>query len=181
MTLHRKWRMDELEARAQERRATDSLYPLIIVCADIRSALNVGSIFRTADAFGAAALWLCGITAQPPHREILKTALGATATVPWTYCTTAIEAAATLRDRGFALIGLEQTTASCPLPAYSWPPQSRALFLGNEVSGLADDLLPLMDDCLEIPQMGTKHSLNVAVAAGIAIWECQKPAFPAHL
>lgn len=166
--------MDELERRFLEGTPGFSNDPLIVVCDHIRSALNVGSIFRTADALGVTELVLCGITAQPPHRDILKTALGATETVPWRYAEDALEALLALKAGGVCCIGLEQTTASLPLGVAPWPAGPKALFLGNEVQGLDDRLLDHFDLLLEIPQVGRKHSLNVAVAAGIAIWEARR-------
>lgn len=168
--------MEELERRFAAEGTEFSTDPLIIVCDHIRSALNVGSLFRTADAFGVSEVVLCGITARPPHRDILKTALGATDTVPWRYAEDALETLLDLKARGVCCIGLEQTTASLPLGVAPWPAGPKALFLGNEVQGLDDRLLGHFDLLLEIPQVGRKHSLNVAVAAGIAIWEWKRTA-----
>jgi tRNA G18 (ribose-2'-O)-methylase SpoU len=146
--------------------------PLVLVMDDIRSALNVGSIFRTADAFGLERVVLCGITAQPPHREILKTALGSTETVAWSYVSNTLEAIAALKSQGYTIFAAEQTTdkiwlqdfkASTLLPC--------AIVLGNEVEGVDEAVLAQCDGAIEIPQFGSKHSLNVAVAAGIVVWE----------
>lgn len=146
--------------------------PLVFVLDQIRSALNVGSIFRTADAFGLERVILCGITAQPPHREILKTALGSTETVDWTYMPDTLSAIGMLKSMGYRIFAAEQTSdkiwlqdikATEVLPC--------AVILGNEVDGVSDAVLAQCDAALEIPQFGSKHSLNVAVAAGIVAWE----------
>ncbi|MFN4081566.1 MAG: RNA methyltransferase [Saprospiraceae bacterium] len=149
--------------------------PVALVLDNIRSALNVGSIFRSADALGAARLVLCGITACPPHREILKTALGSTASVNWMYCETTEDALRRLKANGYRLWAAEQTDASTPL--HHWRPHANtpcAIVLGNEVSGVSDEALALCDGALEIPQFGAKHSLNVAVAAGVILWEAAR-------
>lgn len=152
--------------------------PLVVVLDHIRSALNVGSIFRTADAFRVAEIHLCGITAAPPHREILKTALGATETVAWTYWPDTADCLRALKEKGFHLSGVEQTDQSISLQDWDWDGRvPTAVVFGNEVGGLAEELLPLLDDCLEIPQFGTKHSLNVAVCAGLVIWEAGRRTF----
>ncbi len=163
--------MEALEARhtaAQQ----GAPWPVMVICNDLRSALNVGSIFRTGDAFRIAHIWLCGISAQPPHREILKTALGATETVPWTYREHVRDLVIELQATGVQCIGLEQTSGSKPLQDWAWDGQSPiALVAGNEVHGVSDDLLDQLDGYMEIPQFGSKHSLNVSVATGIALWE----------
>jgi 23S rRNA (guanosine2251-2'-O)-methyltransferase len=146
--------------------------PIAIVLDNVRSGLNVGSAFRTGDAFAIQHIHLCGITAQPPHREILKTAIGATESVAWTHWETTVQAAEYLKSQNFQLVGVEQTDTSVPLQQISLPAEQQvALFFGNEVQGLSDDLLPLLDACVEIPQWGTKHSLNISVCLGIVVWE----------
>lgn len=146
--------------------------PLILVLDNVRSALNVGSIFRTADAFALERVVLCGITAQPPHREILKTALGSTESVDWVYASDAKEAVRLLKAEGVQVFAVEQTTEKIWLQDYSPTGQMRSAFvLGNEVDGVDAEVLALCDGAVEIPQFGTKHSLNVAVAAGIVAWE----------
>lgn len=166
--------MPEIEAKSQDRRKAIALRPMAFVCDNIRSALNVGSLFRTADALGVQRLELCGITACPPHREILKTALGASDTIPWQHRSTVAEAAAILRSEGFYLVGLEQVDEAQELHRSQLPDRPIALFLGNEVDGLSGETLDLLDAVMEIPQWGIKHSLNVAVAAGIAAWEMRR-------
>jgi 23S rRNA (guanosine2251-2'-O)-methyltransferase len=145
-------------------------HPFVFVLCDIRSALNVGAVFRVADALGAASICLCGYTACPPHREISKTALGATETVAWTHWTHAAAALDELRATGHRLVAVEQTTHSLPLQAFDPPAGRIALLFGNEVQGIDDALLQRCDAAVEIPQRGAKHSLNVAVCAGIVGW-----------
>lgn len=146
--------------------------PLVLVLDNIRSGLNVGSVFRTADAFAVERIFLCGITARPPHREILKTALGSTESVEWTYAESALETVESLRRAGYRVFGVEQTTEKTWLQDVR-PLQTEkyALVFGNEVNGVNIKVLKACDGVLEIPQFGTKHSLNIAVAAGIAVWE----------
>lgn len=149
--------------------------PVVIVMDNIRSALNVGSAFRTADAFAFTALHLCGITATPPHREILKTAIGATEAMPWTHFEKTRDSITKLKEEGFTIIGIEQTHESTSLLAFKFVKgKSYALVFGNEVEGISNEVLPLLDHCLEIPQFGTKHSLNVSVCVGILGWEALK-------
>lgn len=149
--------------------------PLILVLDQIRSALNVGSMFRTADAFALKELVLCGITAQPPHREILKTALGSTESVDWRYVHETSDAIRELKAQGVTVLAVEQTSDKTWLHLFEpTPGQTYALVLGNEVDGVDEAALALCDGVLEIPQFGTKHSLNVAVATGIVVWELTK-------
>lgn len=146
--------------------------PLVLVLDNVRSGLNVGSIFRTADAFALEKILLCGITAQPPHREILKTALGSTDSVAWEYFSDAAMAVKSLKDQAYSVWAIEQTTKKTWLQDFVREEgQAYAFVLGNEVEGVGDETLALCDGVLEIPQFGTKHSLNVAVAAGIVVWE----------
>ena len=146
--------------------------PVVLVLDNIRSALNVGSSFRTADAFILEHIYLCGITATPPHREILKTALGATETMNWSYHKDTAELIAELKESAYCIIAVEQAEDSVALQDFE-PEQGRryALIFGNEVGGVDDKALELADTCLEIPQFGTKHSINVAVCVGIVSWE----------
>ncbi len=146
--------------------------PLVLVLDNVRSGGNVGSIFRTADAFLLEKVLLCGITAQPPHREILKTALGSTESVAWTYFPTTVETILHLKSAGYQVFAIEQTTAGNWLQNFKPDQGSKYAFvLGNEVEGVDPAALALCDGVIEIPQFGTKHSLNVAVAAGIVVWE----------
>ncbi|MEM1216717.1 MAG: RNA methyltransferase [Bacteroidota bacterium] len=145
--------------------------PIVLVLDNVRSALNVGSAFRTADAFALAHVHLCGITAQPPHREILKTALGATDSVTWTYHETTLAAVAQLRAEGYHILAVEQAAASTSLEQFILPSSPIALIFGNEVQGVDQAVMDVVDGALEIPQYGTKHSLNVSVSLGICVWE----------
>ena len=147
--------------------------PLIVVLDDVRSLHNVGSVFRTSDAFRVEAVWLCGITATPPHPEIHKTALGAEDSVDWRYFKTADEAVDELHRQGYFVYSIEQVEGSTKLQHLDEdkPMKSYAIVLGNEVKGVHQSVVDASDGCLEIPQFGTKHSLNVSVTAGIVIWE----------
>ena len=149
--------------------------PLIVVLDDVRSMHNVGSVLRTADAFRVDEVVLCGITGVPPHAEIHKTALGAEDSVAWRYCKTALEAVNELKARGDVVLSVEQAEGSTMLPTFC-PERGRryAIVLGNEVKGVHQEVIDVSDGCLEIPQLGTKHSLNVSVTAGIVIWHFAK-------
>ena len=147
-------------------------FPLTLVLDNVRSALNTGSIFRTADALALEQLFLCGITATPPHREILKTALGSTETVSWTHFPDSATAIRQLRQAGYRVFALEQAQPRIWLQDFQPEPGAHYAFvLGNEVEGVGEEALALCEGAIEIPQFGSKHSLNVAVAAGIAAWE----------
>ncbi|MCL2412574.1 MAG: RNA methyltransferase [Bacteroidales bacterium] len=155
--------------------------PLVVVLDNIRSQHNVGAVFRTSDAFFVEKIYLCGITATPPNREIHKAALGATESVNWDYFEKTVDVVNLLKNQGFSIFALEQTQNSVSLLDFEISvvepvetPKPIALILGNEVNGVSDDVMPLVDGVLEIPQFGTKHSLNVSVSAGIAIWEIFK-------
>jgi len=170
----RKKTMDELERVMPSAFREMSKNPVVLVLDNLRSGLNVGSLFRTADAFAIEAVYLCGITVQPPHRELLKTAIGAELSVSWKYFKTSKAAVLELKEKGYYLAGVEQTTDSLALD--DWQPESKrlALVMGNEVEGIEETILPLMDQCIEIPQFGTKHSINVAVCGGIVLWDALK-------
>ncbi|RZK27144.1 MAG: TrmH family RNA methyltransferase, partial [Hymenobacter sp.] len=146
--------------------------PVVLVLDNVRSLHNVGAVFRTADAFALEKIYLCGVTGRPPHREITKTALGSTESVAWAHVATTLEAAQNLKESGYQLIAVEQTTDSVLLPQFQpVAGQPLALVLGNEVFGVDDEVLALCDAAVEIPQLGTKHSLNVSVAAGVVLWD----------
>lgn len=149
--------------------------PLVLVLDNVRSGMNVGSVFRTADAFALEKIVLCGITAVPPHREILKTALGSTETVLWEQQEQTLTAVAQLKAEGYRVYAVEQTSEKTWLQDFI--PKSGdkyALVFGNEVDGVSDAVLHACDGAVEIPQFGTKHSLNIAVAAGIVVWEISR-------
>ena len=146
--------------------------PLVIVLDNIRSQHNTGSVFRTADAFRVDKIYLCGITATPPNREIQKSALGSTDSVEWEYIESALEAVEMLKREGFTILAAEQATGSIRPEELNIEPAGKyALVFGNEVMGVDDEVMKKCDLCIEIPQFGTKHSLNVSVSAGILIWE----------
>ena len=149
--------------------------PLIVVLDDVRSLHNVGSVFRSGDAFRVEAVYLCGITAPPPHPEIHKTALGGEDSVAWRYFPTATEAVVSLHNDGFFVYSIEQVEGSTKLQNLQLDTDRRyAVVLGNEVKGVHQEVVDMSDGCLEIPQFGTKHSLNVSVTAGMVIWEVAK-------
>lgn len=144
--------------------------PVIILLDNIRSLSNVGAFFRTADAFRIQSLYLCGITACPPHREIHKTALGADETVNWKYFETTEEACKSLKADGYRIFAVEQIEGSTPLQDFRFTEKS-AYILGNEVEGVSEEALPFCDGAIELPQEGTRHSINVSVCAGIVMWK----------
>lgn len=149
--------------------------PFIIVLDNIRSQSNIGSVFRTADAFLVEAIYLCGITAQPPHREIQKTALGATESVAWKYFGTTMEAVLELKQKGYTLIAVEQADGAVALQDLKIENEKKyALIFGHEINGVAQDIIDICDFCTEIPQFGTKHSFNISVSAGIVLWELSR-------
>ncbi|MDD4848725.1 MAG: RNA methyltransferase [Bacteroidales bacterium] len=146
--------------------------PLTIVLDNIRSLNNIGSVFRTGDAFRIQEILLCGITATPPNRDIHKTALGAEDSVCWRYFETTQQAIQSLKSENFFVAAIEQAHESTSLPDFQPPHQQPlAIIFGNEVEGVAEEIMNIVDDCIEIPQFGTKHSLNISVSAGIVMWE----------
>ena len=181
-TLHCKKLMRKLRTIEMNRLTIDEFkqakkMPLIVVLDDVRSLHNVGSVFRTSDAFRVEAVWLCGITATPPHPEIHKTALGAEDSVAWRYFKTADEAVAELHRQGYFVYSIEQVEGSTKLQHLEEKSGERGeergigVIFGNDVKGVHQSVVDASDGCLEIPQFGTKHSLNVSVTAGIVIWE----------
>ncbi len=159
-------RVDVATFRQQEK------LPVTVVLDSVRSMRNIGSVFRTADGFAVEQIILCGITAQPPHREIEKTALGATQSINWTYFSAIKEALQHLRDQGYQIIAVEQAEDSISLNQFQ--PESNqkyALIFGNEVNGVSEEAMQMIDACIEIPQFGTKHSFNIVVSAGIVLWD----------
>lgn len=167
----RKLKLKELNRKSVEEFKSIEKLPYVVVLDNIRSAMNVGSVFRTSDAFLVDKIFLTGITAQPPHREILKTAIGATDSVEWEYVESIDDCLQTLKKLGYTLYGIEQTTDSLSLSEIDKIENSPiALIFGNEVNGLTDSIIPILDGAVEIPQFGTKHSLNISVCAGICLW-----------
>jgi len=171
----RKLKLEELGRKTIEEFQSAVKNPIVVVLDSIRSALNVGSVFRTCDAFAIEKLMLCGITCAPPNREITKTAIGATESVSWEHHYEIKDVLITLKNEGYTLVGIEQTDASIMLDDKPIKDQKTALIFGNEVEGISDHILPLIDYCIEIPQFGTKHSLNVSVCCGIVLWEYCQP------
>jgi 23S rRNA (guanosine2251-2'-O)-methyltransferase len=169
--------MDELNRKSVAEFKQAEKNPVIVVLDNIRSMHNVGSVFRTADAFLMEAIFLCGYTPRPPHRDIHKTALGATETVDWMYFDTTLEAIKVLKQRGYKIFAIEQVEGSISLENFSQPNEKLAVIFGNEVTGVDANLLSLCDGCIEIPQWGMKHSLNISVAAGIVLWELSEHRF----
>ncbi len=165
----RKLSMEELGRLSKEAFDTVDKLPIIIVLDNIRSLSNVGSVFRTADAFRMGEVYLCGITACPPHREIHKTALGADETVKWRYFDSTEEACKELKKNGYKIFAVEQVSDSTSLEGFCFE-EKTAFIMGNEVEGVSDGVLDFCDGAIELPQEGTKHSLNVSVCAGIVMW-----------
>ncbi len=146
--------------------------PLIVVLDNVRSMNNIGSVFRTSDGFRVEAIYLCGITATPPHRDIQKTALGSTESMHWKYFESTKEALAELKNQQYRLIAIEQAEKSTMLNDFDVRKNEKlAVIFGNEIKGVGDNVMKMIDECIEIPQYGTKHSLNISVSAGIVIWE----------
>ena len=146
--------------------------PLVLVLDNVRSTHNVGSIFRTADAFRVQEIFLCGITATPPHKDIRKTALGATESVQWQYCENTIDAIENLQSKGIVVLAVEQAEGSTSLSDFNTLPDTTyALVFGHEVKGVSQQVVSAANAVLEIPQEGTKHSLNVSVSVGLVVWE----------
>ena len=167
----RKWRTIEMKRLTAEEYREAEKVPLVVVLDDVRSMHNVGSVLRTADAFRLEAVWMCGITGTPPHPEIHKTALGAEDSVEWRYFPSALEAVEQLKAQGAEVLAVEQAEGSTMLHEFHPDPSRRyAIVMGNEVKGVHQEVIDQCHGCLEIPQRGTKHSMNVSVAAGIVIY-----------
>lgn len=173
--MHKKLQNEELNRISTDEFKQTKKTPLIIVLDNIRSLNNIGSVFRTADAFLIEAVYLCGITAQPPHRDIQKTALGATETVTWKYFENTTLALADLKQKQYKIAAIEQTENSTMLNDFRVKLDEKwALVFGNEVNGVDQEIINQSDVVIEIPQYGTKHSLNISVSTGIVVWEIQK-------
>ena len=174
----RKLNITELQRLSVDEFKQSSKMPLVVVLDDVRSMYNVGSVFRTSDAYRVECIYLCGITGCPPHAEIHKTARGAEDSVDWLYFESAEDAVEDLKRRGYKVFAVEQAEGSIgfPLPDdfMSDLPTGYAVVFGNEVKGVKQEVIDRCDGCIELPQYGTKHSLNVATTAGIVIWEYSK-------
>ena len=176
----RKLKNSELNRKTVTEFRESEKSPFVIVLDNVRSNSNVGSVFRTSDAFLVEGIYLCGISGRPPHREISKTALGATETVSWKYFTYTIEAISELKAQGYKIVGIEQAEGSVDLGSFRVKKGIHyALVFGHEVNGVDQEIINLCDQVIEIPQFGTKHSLNIAVSAGIVMWEIKKGALRA--
>jgi tRNA G18 (ribose-2'-O)-methylase SpoU len=168
----RKLSMTELGRKSIDEFKQSDKFPIIVVLENIRSAYNVGSVFRTSDAFLVEAIYIIGYSAKPPHKEIKKTALGAEETVTWKYFKTSAEAIAELKIRKYKVYAVEQAEESYKLHSENFRQNEKiAVVFGNEVTGVEQTTIHLCDGCIEIPQLGMKHSLNIATAAGIVLWE----------
>jgi 23S rRNA (guanosine2251-2'-O)-methyltransferase len=167
----RKLSMEELNRKSVEEFRESDKMPVVVVLENIRSAYNVGSVFRTADASLLEAIYICGYTAYPPHKEIKKTALGADETVHWKHFKNIDDAIDELKKDGYAIYAVEQAKNSIQLNQFNQPNRNVAVIFGNEVTGVEQATIEQCDGCIEIPQLGMKHSLNVSVAAGVVLWE----------
>ena len=168
----RKLKNSELERKSVDEFRQASKTPIVIVLDNVRSLNNVGSVFRTADAFLVEAIYLCGITGAPPHKEIQKTALGSTESVSWKYFKTTVEAVQELKEKKYNVYAIEQADSAIMLNHFM--PQKThnlAVIFGNEVNGVQQEVIDICTDVIEIPQIGTKHSLNIAVSVGIVMWD----------
>ena len=168
----RKLKLDELNRASIAEFKTQQKLPVVVVLDNVRSMHNIGSIFRTSDGFSVEQVWLCGISAQPPHREIEKTALGATQSVDWSYYEDVVLAIEQLKKDGYIIVAIEQAENSTMLNEFKPVEYEKyALIFGNEVNGVSDEVMAIADGCIEIPQFGTKHSFNIVVSAGIVLWD----------
>lgn len=170
-TMSVKLRNEELGRMSVEAFKEAPKNPLVLVLDNVRSLNNVGSAFRTADAFLVEEILLCGLTGTPPNKEIEKTALGATASVKWSHWATTLEAVKGLQEKGYKVMAVEQATNSVALQEYTYAGEKTALVFGNEVYGVDQEVMHACNGVIEIPQAGTKHSLNVSVSMGVVLWE----------
>ena len=168
----RKLKITELNRLTVDEFKQANKLPLAVILDEVRSLHNIGSVFRTSDAFLVERIYLCGITATPPHPEMHKTALGAEDTVDWKYVKHTLEAVEELHNEGYTVLAIEQVEGSTMLDELELEPDKKyAIVMGNEVKGVQQEVIDACDDCIEIPQYGTKHSLNVSVTTGIVLWE----------
>lgn len=168
--MNRKLKLTELNRVTVEGYKSQEKTPIIIILDNIRSLNNIGSFFRTSDAFNIEAIYLCGITATPPHREIQKTALGATDSVDWFYNENTVEVLDVLQSKGYKVYSIEQAENTISLENFEYNNEPIALVFGNEVKGVEQKVIDASDGCIEIPQFGTKHSLNVSISYGVVVW-----------
>ena len=174
--MSRKLLNEELNRLTTEEYKGAEKLPIVVVLDNVRSLNNIGSVFRTSDAFRLSKIYLCGITATPPHREIHKTALGAEESVDWAYFEETTDAVKELKNEGYTILSVEQAENSISLETFTITPgQKYAFVFGNEVKGVQQEVIDLSDNCIEIPQFGTKHSFNISVTAGIVLWQVIHP------
>lgn len=170
--MDRKLKNEELNRPSVDRFKLQKKYPIVVVLDNIRSLNNIGSVFRTSDAFAVESIQLCGISAKPPHREIQKTALGSTESVHWEYHESTLDCLESLKSKGFQCYAIEQTESSQFLNEFA--PKSKqklALVFGHEVKGVSQEVVNYCDGVIEIPQEGTKHSLNISISVGVVLWD----------
>lgn len=168
----RKLKLNELNRASVSEFKEQEKLPVVVVLDNVRSMHNVGSVFRTCDGFAVEKIYLCGITGQPPHREIEKTALGATQSIDWAYYADPLQAVDELRKADYTIIAIEQAENSIMLNEFGVEAAKKyALIFGNEVNGVSEEVMKNIDTCIEIPQFGTKHSFNIVVSAGIVLWD----------
>lgn len=164
--------LDDLNRLSVEEFKKAEKFPLVVILDNIRSMNNVGSFFRTCDAFRVDKLYLCGYTPCPPHREITRSALGAEQSVEWEHAENTSQLAGRLKQEGYKILAIEQADQSTALETFTWEAQAPlAVIFGNEINGVDEEVMKVVDGCIEITQFGTKHSLNVAVSGGIVIWQ----------
>ena len=169
--MNRKLKLEELNRLSITDFKSKKKDPIVVLLDNVRSLHNVGSVFRTCDAMAVEKLYLGGITAKPPHREIQKTAIGATESVKWEYVEIAEAVVLKYKNLGYKIIAVEQTVNSNDLTKYKWNDEKTMIIFGNEVDGIQQNIIDMADLCIEIPQWGTKHSLNISVSAGIILWD----------
>ncbi len=178
---HRKLLNEELNRLTTEEYKEAEKLPIAVVLDNVRSLNNIGSVFRTSDAFLLSRIYLCGITATPPHREIHKTALGAEESVDWQYFEETTDAVKALKAEGYTIISVEQVENSISLETFAITPGEKYAFIfGNEVKGVQQEVIDLSDSCIELPQFGTKHSFNISVTVGIVLWQALAPLLQAR-
>ncbi|GIR60084.1 MAG: tRNA/rRNA methyltransferase [Crocinitomicaceae bacterium] len=169
--MNRKLKLEELNRLSITDFKSKKKDPIVVLLDNVRSLHNVGSVFRTCDAMAVEKLYLGGITAKPPHREIQKTAIGATESVKWEYVENAESVVLKYKNLGYKIIAVEQTVNSTDLTKYKWNDEKTMIIFGNEVNGVQQNIIDMADLSIEIPQWGTKHSLNISVSAGIILWD----------
>ena len=172
--MNKKLKLDELNRLSVLEFKKIEKDPIIVLLDDVRSLNNIGSIFRTCDAMRVKKIYLCGITGKPPHREIRKTAIGASESVDWEHKNNASEILTKYRDLGYEIIAVEQTSSSVSLEKYQLKNKNILLVFGNEINGVSQKLVDLCDFSIEIPQWGTKHSMNISVSVGMVLWNIKK-------